>query len=132
MSAFLQARGQTDAQTQTFIIHGTPQTCGAITQLDSALLADSQQFFAGWTESDYADAVAWSQACSDYGWQIPWRPRIPLLQAQHERALKPAQTQAVSSTATAGAPPNPPSQAVIAPPAAPIQSAVAAPDKTEP
>ena len=106
-----QARGQGGAQTQTFVIHGTPRTCTAITQLDSALLADCAQFFAGWTESDYADAVAWSQACAQYGWQVPWRPRIPLLMSQHDRALKPAQTQTVSSMATAGALPNPPAQA---------------------
>ena len=111
-----QARGQGGAQTQTFVIHGTPKTCTAITQLDSALLADSPQFFAGWTESDYADAVAWSQACAQYGWQVPWRPRIPLLTAQHDRALKSAQTQTVSSTATAGVLPNPPAQAATAPP----------------
>ena len=111
-----QARGQGGAQTQTFVIHGTPKTCTAITQLDSALLTDSPQFFAGWTESDYADAVAWSQACAEYGWQIPWRPRIPLLTAQHDRALKSAQTQTVSSTAPAGVLPNPPAQAGAAPP----------------
>jgi hypothetical protein len=124
-----QARGQGGgAQTQTFVIHGTPRTCTTITQLDSALLTDSPQFFAGWTESDYADAVAWSQACAEYGWQVPWRPRIPLLTSQHDRALKSAQTQT---------PPNPPVQAV--PNAAtgsvlpiPIQAAVAAPDQTEP
>jgi len=68
-------------------------------QLDSALLTESPQFFSGWTENDYTDAVAWSQACAGYGWQVPWRPRIPLLQAQHDKALRPAQTQTVSSTA---------------------------------
>jgi hypothetical protein len=141
-----QVRGQGDAQTQTFIIHGTPKTCSAITQLDSALLTDSPQFFAGWTESDYADAVAWSQACADYGWQVPWRPRIPLLQAQHDRALRSAQSQTVSSTATAGALPSPPAQAGIAPPVPivtnattggvppsdPVQATVSVPAQTEP
>ncbi len=155
-----QVRGQAGAQTQTFVIHGTPKTCSAITQLDSALLTESPQFFAGWTENDYADAVAWSQACSDYGWQVPWRPRIPLLQAQHDKALRPAQTQTVSSTAAAGAPTSPPVQAAIAapqpamaapqatiatpaqavpsaatgsvPPSAPVQAPVSAPDQTEP
>ena len=111
-----QARGQGGAQTQTFVIHGTPRTCTAITQLDSALLTDSPQFFAGWTESDYADAVAWSQACAEYGWQVRWRPRIPLLMSQHDRALKSAQTQTSSSVATAGVLPNPPAQAATAPP----------------
>jgi hypothetical protein len=141
-----QVRGQGDAQTQTFIIHGTPKTCSAITQLDSALLTDSPQFFAGWTESDYADAVAWSQACADYGWQVPWRPRIPLLQAQHDRALRSAQSQTVSSTATAGALPSPPAQAGIAPPvpivtnattggalpSSPVQAVITAPAQVAP
>src|SRR6266851_4447326 len=92
-------RGQVGAQTRTFVIHGTPRTCSAITQLDSALSADYQQFFAGWTEKDYVDAVAWSQACSEYGWHNPGRPRIPLLLAQHERALGSAQTQNTATSA---------------------------------
>jgi hypothetical protein len=121
-----QVRGETGAPTQTFVIHGTPKTCSAITQLDSALLTDSQQFFAGWTESDYVDAVAWSQACADYGWQVPWRPRIPLLQAQHDRAaLKSAQSQTASSTATAGVLPNTPAQGAISAPAQVLPSAAA-------
>src|SRR5258708_12186326 len=152
--------GEGGAQTETFVIHGTPKTCSAITQLDSALLTESPQFFSGWTENDYTDAVAWSQACAGYGWQVPWRPRIPLLQAQHDKALRPAQTQTVSSTAAAGAPTSPPVQAAIAapqaaiaspqatiatpaqavpsaatgsvPPSAPVQAPVSAPDQTEP
>jgi hypothetical protein len=141
-----QVRGQGGAQTQTFIIHGTPKTCTTITQLDSALLTDSQQFFAGWTESDYVDAVAWSQACANYGWQIPWRPRIPLLQAQHDRALRSAQSQTVSSAPTAGALPSPVAQAAIVPPvevspsaaagsalpSPPVQAVVAAPAQVVP
>jgi hypothetical protein len=118
-----QVRGQAGAQTQTFVIHGTPKTCTAITQLDSALLSDSPQFFAAWTESDYADAVAWSQACSEYGWQVPWHPRIPLLLAQRDRALRSAQTQTVSSMETAGVLPNPPAQAGIASPVQVVPSA---------
>jgi hypothetical protein len=106
-------RGQVGVQTQTFVIHGTPRTCSAITQLDSALSAEYQQFFAGWTEKDYVDALAWSQACSEYGWHVPGRPRVPLLQAQHDRVLGSAQTQIVSSTATAGASPSPPVRADI-------------------
>jgi hypothetical protein len=121
-----QARGQGGAQTQTFVIHGTPRTCTAITQLDSALLTDSPQFFAGWTESDYADAVAWSQSCAEYGWQVPWRPRIPLLMSQHDRALKSAQTQTASSMATAGVLPDPPAQAVTTPPVQVVPSAASA------
>jgi hypothetical protein len=134
-------RGQVGAQTQTFVIHGTPRTCSAISQLDSALSADYQQYFVGWTEKDYVEALAWSQACSAYGWHIPGRPRIALLQAQHDRAQGSAQTQTVSSTATAGALPSPPVQAAIAAPAQavagsaagsalpgpPVQAAIAAP-----
>ena len=148
-----QARGQAGAQTETFVIHGTPRTCSAITQLDSALLTESPQFFAGWTENDYADAVAWSQACADYGWQVRWRPRIPLLQAQHDKALRPTQTETVSTTAPAAALTIPPVQAAIAAPqagiatpaqavssattgsvlpSAPVQAPVSAPAQTEP
>jgi len=148
-----QARGQAGAQTETFVIHGTPRTCSAITQLDSALLTESPQFFAGWTENDYADAVAWSQACADYGWQVRWRPRIPLLQAQHDKALRPTQTESVSTTAPAAALTIPPVQAAIAAPqagiatpaqavssattgsvlpSAPVQAPVSAPAQTEP
>jgi hypothetical protein len=108
-------RGQVGVQTQTFMIHGTPRTCSAIWQLDSALSAEYQQFFAGWTEKDYVDALAWSQACSEYGWHVPGRPRIPLLQAQHDRVMGSAQTQIVSSTATAGVSPSPPVRADIPP-----------------
>ena len=93
-------RGQ---DTQTFLIHGTARSCSAITQLDSALTSDSQQFFASWTEKDYADALAWSQACSEYGWHIPGRPRIPLLQAQHDRALGSAQAQSQAQAAPSAA-----------------------------
>jgi hypothetical protein len=95
------------AQTQTFVIHGTPKTCSAITQLDSALATDSRQFFAEWTEKDYADAVAWSLACAEYGWHVPGRPRIPLLEAQHNKVRGSAQTQIVATTATASALPSP-------------------------
>jgi hypothetical protein len=47
------------------------------------------------------------QVCSENGWHIAGRPRIPLLQAQHDRALGSTQTQAVLSTTTAGALPSP-------------------------
>jgi hypothetical protein len=83
-----QASAQSATESQTFLVHGTARSCGAITQLDSALASDSQQFFAGWSEKDYADAIAWSQACSKYGWHVPGRPRIPLLQAQRDKALR--------------------------------------------
>ncbi len=106
--------GQVAAQTQAFVVHGTQRTCSTITQLDSALSESYQQFFAGWTEKDYVDAIAWSQACSEYGWHIPGRPRIALLQAQHDKSLGSAQTQIVPSTATAGASPSVPAQATLA------------------
>jgi hypothetical protein len=94
------AHGQ---DSQTFVIHGTSKSCSSITQLDSALSSSSQQFFAGWTQKDYADALAWSQACADYGWHVPGRPRIPLLQAQYAQAMGSAQTQNGSSAVAAGA-----------------------------
>src|SRR6202035_4338557 len=98
-----QVHGQAAASAQTFVIHGTPKTCSAITQLDSALSTDNRQFFAGWTEKDYADAVAWSQACAQYGWHVPGRPRISLLEAQHNKVRGSAQMQIVSGAAPAGA-----------------------------
>ncbi len=115
-------RGQVGAQTQTFVVHGTPRTCGEITQLDSALSADYQLFFAGWTEKDYVDAIAWSQACSEYGWHVPGHPRVPLLQARHNRLLGSTQTQIVSSTPTGSALPNPPVQAAVVAPAQAVPS----------
>jgi hypothetical protein len=95
---------------QTFMIHGTAHSCSAITQLDSALADNSQQFFTGWNEKDYADASAWAQSCADYGWHVAGRPRIPLLQQQHDRALAAAQSQA-AGTATTEAPVAPVAQA---------------------
>jgi hypothetical protein len=94
------SRGQA---AQTFLIHGTPRSCSAITQLDSALADNSQQFFFGWNEKDYADAAAWSQSCADYGWHVAGRPRLPLLQEQHDNALRAGQNQ-VAGTATAEVP----------------------------
>jgi hypothetical protein len=113
-------RTQPGAQTQTFVIHGTPRTCSGITQLDSALAGEYQPFFAGWTERDYVDAIAWSQACSEYGWHIQGRPRIPTLLAQHDKALGLAQNQTGSNSSTGGALP-----------AAAVQASVAAPPQTE-
>jgi L,D-transpeptidase ErfK/SrfK len=77
------------APAQLFVVHGTARNCSSITQLDSALSSNYQAFFAGWSEQDYSDAIAWSQACADFGWHVPGRPRIPLLQAQHDKALGP-------------------------------------------
>jgi L,D-transpeptidase ErfK/SrfK len=81
--------GQVAAPAQLFVVHGTARNCSSITQLDSALSSDYQAFFAGWSEQDYSDAIAWSQACADFGWHVAGRPRIPLLQAQHDKALGP-------------------------------------------
>ena len=82
-------RGQVAAPAQLFVVHGTARNCSSITQLDSALSSNYQAFFSGWSEQDYSDAIAWSQACADFGWHIPGRPRVPLLQAQHDKALGP-------------------------------------------
>ncbi|HMK85436.1 MAG TPA: hypothetical protein VK437_05715 [Steroidobacteraceae bacterium] len=98
--------------------------------MDNALLSDFQPFFAGWTEQDYTDASAWAQACAQYGWHVPGRPRIPLLQAQHDRALGSAQTQSGSGALASGVGPAAaaPSPAAAAPsPAAAALSPAAAP-----
>jgi L,D-transpeptidase ErfK/SrfK len=85
--------GQAAPPAPLFVVHGTARNCSSITQLDSALSSDYQAFFAGWSEQDYRDAIAWSQACADFGWHVPGRPRMPLLQAQHDKALGPAQAR---------------------------------------
>jgi L,D-transpeptidase ErfK/SrfK len=82
-------RGQVAPPAPLFVVHGTARNCSSITQLDSALSSNYQPFFAGWSEQDYSDAIAWSQSCADFGWHVPGRPRIPLLQAQHDKALGP-------------------------------------------
>ena len=79
--------GQVAAPAPLFVVHGTARNCSSITQLDSALSSNYHAFFAGWNEQDYRDALAWSQACADFGWHVTGRPRIPLLQAQHDKAL---------------------------------------------
>jgi L,D-transpeptidase ErfK/SrfK len=71
------------------VVHGTPRNCSSITQLDSALSNSYQVYFAGWSEQDYSDAIVWAQACADFGWHVPGRPRIPRLQAQHDQAMGP-------------------------------------------
>ncbi len=83
----LLVRAEAGGSTRIFVIHGAAKSCSAITQLDSALLSDFQAFFSGWIEKDYVDAIAWSEACADFGWHVAGRPRIPLLRAQHDRAL---------------------------------------------
>jgi L,D-transpeptidase ErfK/SrfK len=93
----LGVHGEAHGQTPTFLIHGTPKTCSAITQLDSALSSGYHAFFAEWTERDYADAVAWAKACSEYGWHVPGQSRLPLLDAQHDRALGHAITNSMPS-----------------------------------
>jgi hypothetical protein len=119
----------------TFQVHGSGRTCSSITQLDSALANNAQSFFAGWTEQDYADAMRWSQACAQFGWHVPDRPRMKLLQAQHDRALgaaapPPAAAAAAApqaDTAAAGATPAAivaaPSPSAAPPSAAPPASA---------
>ena len=111
----LLAHGEAHGQTPTYTIHGMPKTCSAITQLDSALSSDYQAFFAAWTEKDYADAIAWAEACSAYGWHIPGRPRLPLLGAQHDRALGQARTSSAASAAATVALANPIDRAHAAP-----------------
>jgi hypothetical protein len=113
------------AQSQTFTVHGTRRTCSDITQLDSVLTSGEGAYFAGWSERDYADALAWSEACKDYGWHIPGKPRVSLLKAQHDRALPPvAVTPLPATPAAVAAPalirvPTPTPASVTLPPAAP-------------
>jgi L,D-transpeptidase ErfK/SrfK len=92
-------RGQVASPVPLFLVHGTARNCTSITQLDSALTSNYQAFFAGWSEQDYRDAIAWSQACADFGWHVPGRPRIPLLQAQHDKALGPVPPARVDTSA---------------------------------
>ena len=89
----LLVHGQVGGPAGTFVIHGAPKNCSAITQLDSALFSDFQPFFSGWIEKDYADASAWAEACAAYGWHVAGRPRMPLLRSQHDRALGRPQPQ---------------------------------------
>ena len=91
-------RGQALSQAPQFVVHGTPRNCSSITQLDSALSADYQAFFAGWSRQDYSDAVAWAQACAEFGWHIPGRQRLTLLDAQRDKGLgKPATLDGAAS-----------------------------------
>ncbi len=97
------------SQSQSFLIHGSSKSCSDITQLDSALTSGSQMFFSGWNAKDYDDALAWSQACANYGWHIPGQPRIPMLEAQRARSL------GAPVAALAPAPPSASSAVVEAP-----------------
>jgi L,D-transpeptidase ErfK/SrfK len=92
-SASALVRGHAASPAPLFVVHSTARNCSSITQLDSALASNYQGFFKGWSEQDYRDAIAWSQACSDYGWHLPGRSRIPMLQAQHDKALGPSPAQ---------------------------------------
>jgi L,D-transpeptidase ErfK/SrfK len=125
-----QAAGQVASNALVFLIHGTSKTCSAITQLDSALTSDYQPFFDGWTEKDYADAVAWSAACPGYGWQLAARPRMPLLRAQHDKMLGAPRPTILSEATIVSLPPAVSSVVVAQPqlalPTAPVRSEVAA------
>jgi hypothetical protein len=91
---------QATAQPRTFTVHGGRKTCSDITQLDSVLTSGDRAYFADWTERDYSDALAWSEACKDYGWHIPGKPRASLLQAQHDRVMPPIPASANLAVAT--------------------------------
>lgn len=60
------------------VIHGMSQTCSDIAQLDGMLASGNHEFFAGWSERDYADAAEWSTVCKDHGWHIPARTSAPM------------------------------------------------------
>jgi L,D-transpeptidase ErfK/SrfK len=110
------AFGQVARPAPLFVVHGTARNCTSITQLDSALASNYQGFFAGWSEQDYRDAIVWSQACADFGWHVPNRPRIPLLQAQHDKALGAAPARVEPSTDDSLQRPPKPAQVSAEPP----------------
>jgi L,D-transpeptidase ErfK/SrfK len=114
-------RGQTAPQPPQFVVHGTSRNCSSITQLDSALSTDYQAFFAGWSRQDYIDAAAWSQACAEFGWHIPGRPRLPLLEAQRDKALGTMGTGDESPMAAPGPSLKAPRPSSVAPLDAPTQ-----------
>src|ERR1700722_12261576 len=78
-------RGQVAPPAPLFMVHGTARNCSSITQLDSALSSNYQAFFAGWSEQDYRDAIAWSQACANFGWHVPGRPRVLVYLHEHDK-----------------------------------------------
>jgi len=96
--------GEAGGQTRLFVIHGVAKNCAAISQLDSALISNYQPFFAGWSEKDYADTLAWSEACAEYGWHVAGRPRLALLRAQRDWALRPAPPQVAPQPPNAAPP----------------------------
>ncbi len=80
----LAVTGLAAAQEPTFVIHGSTKRCNDITQLDSALSTPYPAFFAGWTENDYDNAIAWAASCDQYGWPA-WAPtRVPYLQSRQK------------------------------------------------
>lgn len=75
------------AHSEPFIIRGVEKRCNDITQLDRALSTSYDQYFDGWTRADYDEAIIWSSACAQYGWQSIANSRVSLLQARETSAL---------------------------------------------
>lgn len=51
----------------TYVVHGSPRTCGSISTLDQAFSTHDKNYFSGWTDQDYDAAVAWATACANWG-----------------------------------------------------------------
>jgi hypothetical protein len=73
------------AQPPTFVIHGMVKTCNAITELDRARSMNFMQYFWGWRVQDYDAAIAWANACGQFGWPA-WSPtRVSFLESRREQ-----------------------------------------------
>jgi hypothetical protein len=75
------------AHGEPFVIRGIEKHCNDITQLDRALSTQYDLYFDGWTRADYDEAIIWSSACAQYGWQSIAKSRVSLLQARETSAL---------------------------------------------
>lgn len=58
-----------------FTIRGELKGCRQIVELDRALQGPDAQYFAGWSDADFDQAVAWSKTCFSSGFQFagPYR-----------------------------------------------------------
>jgi hypothetical protein len=83
--------GPAHSQSQTFAIHGRSKTCNSITELDRARSMNFMQYFTGWTIQDYDAAIAWAQACGQYGWPTYSPTRISYLASQQNQLRQSAQ-----------------------------------------
>lgn len=73
------------AQAQAFTVHGIERDCGSIVQLDRAMSIQDGRFFLGWEVQDFSDAISWSEACRNFGWQFAKAGRVERLQIMQKR-----------------------------------------------